>query len=262
MFIAVPLLLLASVLAVFRFVPLVDPVWLVGQWPVLDMVRPDPGGIAAATFGLLIAALLYVRHDVALMATGLVRAAKRRGSPGARLLAQIAIASVPPAAVLIAMWRGGWPAFLPPPDLMLAGGFIVGGLALLVADRIGFTVRRVEHLGYGGALLTGVFQAFATLPGLSQTGFVIVAARLMDYERAAALRLAVLLAIPWLAVAAILSAGALAPQPILLAAAVLAALIAYLVLSAAAPLLRRRSFTWFALAQVAGGALLLWERLA
>lgn len=251
-------MLLALVLGLLRFVPLVDPVWLAWQWPFLKLLRPDHGALAAATLGLLVAAILFVRHEIALIATGVVRSVMGKPSPGGRLLLQLILASVPPVLVLLAEFRFGWPAALPGPDLLLAVGFLVSGFALLVADRIGFTVRRIEHLTYGGALLTGLLQAFAALPGLSQISVVIVAARLMDYERGAALRLAVLLAVPWLVVGTGLGARALLPDPALLLTAALAALAATAMLNWLAAMLRRRSFLPFALPQIVAGAALLW----
>ena len=251
-------MLLALLLGLLRFVPLVDPMWLVWQWPILKLLRPEPSAMAAGTLGLLVAALVFARHEIGLIATGILRGATGKASPGGRLLAQMFLASLPPALVLLAEFRFGWPAILPGPELLLATGFLVSGFAVLVADRIGFTVRRVEHLGYGGALLTGLFQAFAALPGLSQISVVIVAARLMDYERGAALRLGVLLAVPWLVIGTGLGARALVFAPSLLATALVAALAALVALYSLLKILRRRSFLPFALLQILAGAGLLW----
>lgn len=251
-------MLLALLLGLLRFMPLVDPMWLVWQWPFLKLLRPEPGVMAAGTLGLLVAALVFARHEIGLIATGIVRGAMGKTSPGGRLLVQMFLASLPPAMVLLAEFRFGWPAALPGPELLLAVGFLVSGFALLVADRIGFTVRRIEHLGYGGALLTGLFQAFAALPGLSQISVVIVAARLMDYKRGAALRLGVLLSVPWLVIGTGLGLRALVFDPALVATAIVAALAALIALYWLLTILRRRSFLPFALLQIVAGAGLLW----
>ncbi|MCP6497894.1 undecaprenyl-diphosphatase, partial [Klebsiella pneumoniae] len=69
---------------------------------------------------------------------------------------------------------------------------------LWIADRLGVTVRRVEHLGWTGAMLIGLLQAAALLPGISRTAITIAAARLMGFERRDAARFSLLLAIPLL----------------------------------------------------------------
>ena len=57
-------MLLALLLGLLRFVPLVDPMWLVWQWPILKLLRPEPSAMAAGTLGLLVAALVFARHEI------------------------------------------------------------------------------------------------------------------------------------------------------------------------------------------------------
>ena len=128
----------------------------------------------------------------------------RRGrmDDGARLAFNILIATLPALAIGFAVQH-----FLG--DRLrsmhvVAWTMIVFGVVLYVADRVGLTVRRVEHMGMGQALAIGVAQTLAFVPGTSRSGITIVAARLFGYERAEAARFSFLLSIP-----AILAAGLL-----------------------------------------------------
>jgi undecaprenyl-diphosphatase len=78
-------------------------------------------------------------------------------------------------------------------------GFAV---ALYFADRIGLRIRRLEHVTLGHAIVIGLAQAIAFIPGTSRSGITMVAARFMGYERADAARFSFLLSIP-----AIVAAG-------------------------------------------------------
>ena len=78
---------------------------------------------------------------------------------------------------------------------------IVWGVILDIADKIGLTVRRLEHLNLGQALIIGIFQCLAFIPGASRTGIAMTVARALGYERIAAVRFSFLLSIPAIAAA-------------------------------------------------------------
>lgn len=73
---------------------------------------------------------------------------------------------------------------------------IVLGLLLGIADRFGRNTRPIEKLTMGHAILFGLAQACAIVPGVSRSGATITMGRLLGYERRAATRYAFLLAIP------------------------------------------------------------------
>ena len=75
-------------------------------------------------------------------------------------------------------------------------------IVLWIADRVGMRVKRLEHMTLGQALVVGLAQPLAFIPGTSRSGITMVAARLMGYEREEAARFSFLLSIP-----AILAAG-------------------------------------------------------
>lgn len=69
------------------------------------------------------------------------------------------------------------------------------GLLLLLADRVGMTVRRVEHIGGPTALALGVAQAVALVPGVGRLAATLALARLIGVERRDAARYAFLISL-------------------------------------------------------------------
>lgn len=82
-------------------------------------------------------------------------------------------------------------------------GQVVGGLGLLLADRA--PERRSESdAGARDALLIGLAQACALVPGVSRNGATLTAARLLGFQREAANRLSRDAALPVIAGATVL----------------------------------------------------------
>ncbi len=159
-------------------------------WPA-----PTPGVAAAMNVGVTLALATVLWSDMWRMAVGLVQAAKRRRDPGAKLALHLTIASAPLLVAGLNMAHtGDAGAHL---DLASAGVVSIAlGVLLYVADRVGMTIRRVEHMGVKGALALGLFQLLALVPGMGRMGATVMGARILGYERAEAARVALLMGIP------------------------------------------------------------------
>jgi undecaprenyl-diphosphatase len=165
--------------------------------------------VVAADLGIAAALMLYFWRDLFAMGRAVVKLAKGRVDPGGRLLMQVLVGSLPALALSWAFAElGGGTAS----RTVAAAALVVFGLFLLAADRLGVTVRRVEHLGWLGAFIIGILQAAAAIPGVSRAGITITAARLMGFERRDAARFSLLLGIPLLAGHAALTLGQLSRQ--------------------------------------------------
>ncbi len=70
------------------------------------------------------------------------------------------------------------------------------GVILGVADRVGSRDKQVKQMSMRDAVLMGVAQACALVPGVSRSGATISMGRFLGYDREAATRYAFLLAIP------------------------------------------------------------------
>lgn len=148
----------------------------------------------AVHVGTLLAVLLYFWRDIARILAGFARAATGRRDDGARLGFYIVVATLP---IVVAGYFGQ--ALI---ENSLRGLEIVGwttlvfGLLLWVADRAGMTVLRIEHMRLPHAVLIGLSQILALVPGTSRAGITMTAARMLGYERADAARFSMLLSIP------------------------------------------------------------------
>ena len=224
---------------------------------------PDQGlvMVVALHVGTLGAVVLYFWRDLWAMAAGLGRLLRGRRDAGANLAGYLAVASVPVAIAGFALNRYGAEILHSTP--VIAWATIGFGIVLYAADRLGMTVRRIEHLRLSDAIIIGLAQALALIPGTSRSGITMSAARMLGMERAEAARFSMLLSIP-----AIAGAGSLmglnlywADNAELTEAAILAAALAFIAatiaISALMAWLRRASFTPFVIYRVLlGGALL------
>lgn len=82
-------------------------------------------------------------------------------------------------------------------NLWVAGiALIVFGIILGLADTLAKSTRGIEKIGAKDAVLFGLGQALALIPGVSRSGGTITVGRLLGFSRQAAARYSFLLAIP------------------------------------------------------------------
>lgn len=87
--------------------------------------------------------------------------------------------------------------------LIVAITLAVGGIGLIIAERIGRKSRDARTLGYGEAIAIGCAQTLALVPGMSRSGSTLTLALLLNLERASAARFVFLMSLP-----AVFAAGA------------------------------------------------------
>ncbi len=258
------LVILALVQGITEFLPISSSGHLIlvphltgeaDQGPIIDV---------AVHVGTLGAVMLYLWRDIARMLLGLGMTVRGRVDPGARLAFQLIVATLPLVAAGYAASR--W-LTVDLRSIEVIGWATLGfGILLWVVDRAGLTIRKIEHLGYGGALFIGVSQVLALIPGTSRSGITMTAARMLGFERSEAARFSMLLAIP-----AIIAAGTLAGLDLYeagdsrvtadaLIAGGLALVTALIAIVAMMGWLRRASFTPFVIYRVGLGlGLLTWH---
>ena len=82
---------------------------------------------------------------------------------------------------------------------------LVYGLLLFIADKISMTIRKIEHMGIFDAIVIGCAQCLALVPGTSRSGITITFARFLGMERREAAKFSMLLSIPAIIGAAVLT---------------------------------------------------------
>ncbi len=216
----------------------------------------------AVHVGTMGAVIIYLWRDVWTMLQGLARLAGGQVDDGARLAGLVLIASIPVivAGFAVKLWLGD--ALRTP--AVIGWSFIGFGLLLYGGDRLGLTILKIEHMKSGGALMIGLAQVLALIPGASRAGVIITMARMMGFERRDAARFSMLLSIPaiagagTLAVLDLIESGDAALQADAVLAALLALVAALLAITVMMSWLRRASFTPFVYYRIAVGALILW----
>jgi undecaprenyl-diphosphatase len=196
------LVILAMVQGLTEFLPISSSGHLVLVPVFLEI--PDQGLIldVAVHVGTLGAVLLYLWRDVWAMASGFTLMLSGRSNSGAKLLGYLILATLPVIGAGYAM-NHYYPAGIR--SIEVIGWATLGfGLLLMIADQIGMTLRRIEHLTISEIFIIGFAQVLALIPGTSRSGICMTAARFLGMERSDAARFSILLSIP-----VILGAGAL-----------------------------------------------------
>jgi undecaprenyl-diphosphatase len=224
-----------------------------GHLAALSALGGTPEGRAAisvaAHVGTVAALMLYFWRDMFAMGLGLWKMFKGRPDSGSYLLLHVVAGTLPALAVAWLFLNVGGSLGS---RLTAASAMVVFGLFLLVSDKVGMTVRRIEHMSWPAAISMGVLQAAALIPGVSRTGITITAARLMGYEREAAVRFSLLLGLPLFAAHAIHTFWKLSRQaevilsPDLGLAALASGLASLLAVALMMAWVRRHDFTPFA----------------
>ncbi len=198
------LFLVAVVQGVTEFLPVSSSGHLV-LLPALTGLADQGRAIDVAVHvGTLGAVMLYFRRDVAALWRGTLQLARgRRGGEEARLASCLIVATIPVIVAGLALSASGLDDALRS-TAVIAWTTLVFGLVLWWADRTGAERREAAGWTLRHALVMGLWQAVALIPGTSRSGITITAARTLGYVRHDAARLAMLMSIP-----TILAAGAL-----------------------------------------------------
>jgi undecaprenyl-diphosphatase len=153
----------------------------------------------AIQLGTLVAVFLYFRHDLWRLAVAVLRdlrSGKLASSPDARLVWMMAVATIP-VVVCGLLFKGFIKGTLYNTPVV-AGAAIFFALLLLASEVFARrkTGRDESEVTWTDAILVGVFQAFALIPGASRSGVTITAGLFAGLSRPAAARLSFLLSLP------------------------------------------------------------------
>jgi len=207
----------------------------------------------ALHLGTLLAILVYFRDDFWQMGKAILGLHKQHEE--SRRLQKMALfivmATVPGALAGLLLEKTAETYFRHP--AMVAAALAGAGLLLLLADRAGKRTRNFEKITLGNALLIGLSQACAIIPGVSRSGSTITCGLALGLTRQAAVRFSFLLSAPIIfgagvhEIPKIITNGLMEGQTVLYASGFLAAAISgYLFISFIMQYIRARSFAIFA----------------
>jgi undecaprenyl-diphosphatase len=159
---------------------------------VSDLLKLDPArfGLSfnvALHLGTALAVLLYFAQTWIGLVADLFRGRWRMPALIALGTAPAAIAGVLFQSVIERELRG---------PLVIAAGLVVGSVIFVVAEAIAQRRRAMMDLGATDAIVIGIAQAIALIPGISRSGITISAGLFRELRREDATRFAFLLATP------------------------------------------------------------------
>lgn len=169
---------------------------------------PDQGIVVDVMthLGTLFAVLIYFWRDVWRLIVGALQLFKGKVTDDGRLAIYIVLATIPAILFGIVLKEYGY-ADLERNVAVVAWNTILYGILMLIADRIGPQERTIANMTLGSALIIGVAQALALIPGTSRSGVTMTAARFLGFTRPDAARFSFLLAIPATAGAIVFTVG-------------------------------------------------------
>lgn len=159
---------------------------------------PDQGLAldVAVHVGSIIAVMIYFSETIWQVIRGMIKSKflPDMKNQGNRLFWLIFVATLPAIVVGLLLKEHGMEEFR---STKLIGWTILSfGILLYIADKLGMTIRKVEHLGFLDAILIGCAQCLALIPGTSRSGITITTGRFLGMERKDAAKFSMLLSIP------------------------------------------------------------------
>ncbi len=259
----VNLIVLALVQGITEFLPISSSAHLI---LVPQLMAWQDQGLAidvAMHIGTLLAVMAFFHAEVRRLIMGGLNLLAGRPDGDTRLLLQLALATVPVVVLGFLIKDMVAHGFRSP--LLIAATTIGFGILLWRADRRGDNAERaLGGMTYKDALVIGLFQALALVPGVSRSGITMTAGLFLAFSRTEAARFSLLLSIPTTAAAGALGgwelvkSGDAALQADAVYAAVLAFAAALLAIWAMMAWLKKASFTPFVVYRLVLGAFLLY----
>ena len=211
-------LLIAFVQGVTEFLPVSSSGHLVLVWQGAELMGvpvdfDDPYSRrsidVAAHVGTLFAVLLFYRTEMLSVLMGFVRSLRGDWqSASAQKFWLLVLASVP-LVLAGALWSVVMDGGLDRQLWVVGTASIVFGLVIWWFDARMPATLEEKDLTWRRALVFGLFQVLALIPGTSRSGITMAAGRALGFSRQAGTKLALLLSVPAIAAAGSLQTGKL-----------------------------------------------------
>ena len=253
---------LAVIQGLTEFLPISSSAHLILPSAILGWQDQGLSFDVAVHIGSLVAVLTYFRNDIVQLTEAWLKATFFAGyrTAESRMAWMIILATLPAGIVGLAL--GGFIEIHLRSIAVIAATTIIFGLLLGWADWRFRGSKTLQNMTWQSALLVGVAQAFALIPGTSRSGITITAALLLGFDRQSAARFSFLLAIPIITLSGcykglqLLSQSAVIWPPIVIGT-VVSALTAYLCIHSFLRLVDRLGMLPFVIYRLLLGLLLI-----
>jgi len=182
-------IVLGIVQGLTEFLPISSTAHLYVVPQLLGWGKPPTSFVAVIQLGTLVAVLSYFSKDI----WQIVRDVIVRG-PRAKLGWMIAVGTVP-AVVFGVLFEDAIEGSLTS-LYVISGSLIVLALILWLAEVVASKARTMEQLHWSDAVLVGLAQAIALIPGSSRSGVTITCGLFLGMTRETAARFSFLLSLP------------------------------------------------------------------
>jgi undecaprenyl-diphosphatase len=173
---------------------------------LLNISEPDLNTTAIAHLGTLLAVLIYFRRDVWQIIIAVLNGLYQRRpfeNDMSRLGWQI-LAGTIPAALIGLLFEDTFERIFGSPTIAAVALFGTAAL-LIIGERLHSGTKALKELTWPDALIIGLFQLIALMPGISRSGSTITGGLVRHLDRATAARFSFLLGIPAIAGAGLLA---------------------------------------------------------
>ena len=144
----------------------------------------------AVHFGTLFAVLLYLRKDIYYFLTNIIQFKIFED----QIIFKIILATLP--AIILGLFIYDYVSLYFRSIQLIALSSIVFAIILFFADKVKMEIKSWNKITYIEAIVVGLFQILAFIPGASRAGVTITGARLLGYDRLNAARFSMILSIP------------------------------------------------------------------
>ena len=144
----------------------------------------------AVHFGTLFAVIIYLRKDIYYFFTNIFQFKIFED----QIIFKIILATLP--AIILGYFIYDYVSLYFRSIQLIALSSIVFAIILFFADRVKMESKGWNRVTYIEALIVGLFQVLAFIPGASRAGVTITGARLLGYDRVNAARFSMILSIP------------------------------------------------------------------
>lgn len=191
-----------------EFLPISSTAHIVITGYILGISTPGLGFEVYLHMASLLAVVIYFRRDLMWVVEGFLRWFARRGGAedavAGRFAIYLGIATVLTGGLGLLLMKMMGDSLKSPP--VVAGALFCTAIALLLVERI----QRVGGRGIGevsglDAVLVGLAQTVAVLPGISRSGATLIGGLAVGLDRDTAVRFSFLLAIPVLVGSSVLA---------------------------------------------------------
>lgn len=203
------IIILAIIQGITEFLPISSSAHLLLPAELFGWQSQGLAFDVAVHVGSLLAVMIYFREDIFRMSSAwLTKGFSKQQSTDSRLAWFVIFATIP--AVIVGLLLKGWIEENARTAAVIALTTIVFGLLLWYADVKARHVQKLENMTFKQAMIIGIAQVVALIPGTSRSGITMTAGLMLGLDRESTARFSFLLSIP-----VILGAGTLAVRDLL-----------------------------------------------